>query len=62
MVGAFPETACRMILCETCGNKRCPHSTDHRLACTGSNAVDQPGSRYSTDYRPATEEETQGER
>ena len=46
-IGAFPETMCRMILCETCGNKRCPHGTDHRLDCTNSNALDQPGSRYA---------------
>jgi hypothetical protein len=32
--------------CEICGNKRCPHHTDHRLACSGSNAVGQPGSAY----------------
>lgn len=32
--------------CEICGNKRCPHHTDHRLACTGSNASGQPGSVY----------------
>jgi hypothetical protein len=32
--------------CAICGNKRCPHHTDHTLACTGSNAVGQPGSDY----------------
>lgn len=32
--------------CEVCGNKRCPHHTDHRLACSGSNAVGQDGSAY----------------
>jgi len=32
--------------CEKCGNKRCPHHTDHRLACTGSNETGQPGSIY----------------
>lgn len=37
----------RMIVCSECGNKRCPHSTDHRNACTGSNEPGQPGSRYS---------------
>ena len=42
----FPIEACLMILCETCGNKRCPHATDHRNACTGSNAPGQPGSAY----------------
>ena len=36
----------RMILCETCGNKRCPHATNHELPCTGSNAPGQPGSDY----------------
>lgn len=35
-----------MILCPTCGNKRCPHATDHRHACTGSNDPGQPGSWY----------------
>ena len=36
-----------MILCETCGNKRCPHATDCALRCTDSNESGQPGSRYS---------------
>lgn len=30
--------------CELCGNKRCPHHSDHTLACTGSNEPGQPGS------------------
>jgi hypothetical protein len=42
-----PITATRMVVCETCGNKRCPHATDHRHACTGSNEPGQPGSRYA---------------
>ncbi|WP_175472476.1 MULTISPECIES: hypothetical protein [unclassified Duganella] len=37
---------CRMVLCPTCGNKRCPRATDHRRACTGSNEPGQPGSAY----------------
>jgi hypothetical protein len=37
----------RMFLCETCGNKRCPHATNHVHACTGSNAPGQPGSDYA---------------
>ena len=41
-----PYVMTRMILCPTCGNKRCPHSTDHNLACTNSNEPGQPGSRY----------------
>lgn len=42
----IPTEMTRMILCPTCGNKRCPHANDHRLACTGSNDVGQPGSAY----------------
>jgi hypothetical protein len=33
--------------CETCGNKRCPHHSDHTLACTGSNEPGQPGSVFA---------------
>lgn len=36
----------RMILCQRCGNKRCPHAADHRHGCSGSNATGQPGSAY----------------
>lgn len=32
--------------CEICGNKRCPHHTDHTLDCTGSNGPGQPGSSW----------------
>ena len=42
----FPLSSTRMILCPTCGNKRCPHASDHDLACTGSNEPGQPGSVY----------------
>lgn len=35
------------IVCGICGNKRCPHATDHRLECTGSNEPGQPGSSYA---------------
>lgn len=38
----------RMIVCPTCGNKRCPHGTDHRNECSGSNEPGQSGSRYQT--------------
>lgn len=40
-----PENV-RMIVCAICGNKRCPHATDHRHACTRSNEVGQKGSYY----------------
>lgn len=36
----------RMILCATCGNKRCPHAASHRNTCTGSNEPGQVGSCY----------------
>jgi hypothetical protein len=38
----------RYFLCESCGNKRCPHAADHRNACTGSNAPGQKGSLYES--------------
>jgi hypothetical protein len=40
-------TGRRMIVCPTCGNKRCPHATSHHHACTGSNAPGQPGSAFT---------------
>ncbi len=36
----------RMFLCSTCGNKRCPKASDHRLVCTNSNEPGQKGSIY----------------
>jgi len=45
--GVFiPAEGLRMIVCETCGYKRCPHASDHRLECTNSNLPGQPGSVY----------------
>ena len=32
----------RMILCEHCGNKRCPHAEDHDYICFNSNLPGQP--------------------
>lgn len=37
----------RMSLCPDCGNKRCPKSTHHDNACSGSNAPGQKGSFYA---------------
>lgn len=42
----WPVTMSTFIVCPDCGNKRCPKSTDHNLACTNSNDPGQPGSRY----------------
>lgn len=43
----------RMVLCAICGNKRCPHATNHIFACTGSNEPGQLGSSYGIPYAPA---------
>lgn len=51
-------TDMRMVLCETCGNKRCPHATDHRSACTNSNEVGQKGSSWEHVKPPETERDT----
>lgn len=45
-VNGLPVEVSRMIVCGTCGNKRCPHATDHRNACTNSNEPGQKGSAY----------------
>lgn len=34
------------IVCPKCGNKRCPHATDRKFECSGSNAPGQIGSVY----------------
>jgi hypothetical protein len=36
----------RMIVCSICGNKRCPHATNHINECTNSNEVGQKGSSW----------------
>jgi len=42
----FDPRLMRFFACQICGNKRCPHATDHRYACTNSNEPGQKGSRY----------------
>lgn len=44
-------SAMRMILCGTCGNKRCPKADDHRNKCSGSNEPGQIGSAYENPPR-----------
>lgn len=34
------------VVCDTCGNKRCPRATWHEYECTSSNDLGQKGSRY----------------
>ena len=45
-----------MIVCPICGNKRCPHASDHALPCTESNEPGQKGSIYCREE----EEELEG--
>ncbi len=45
-IAGIPFAMCRMVFCSVCGNKRCPHATDCRLPCTGSNEPGQDGSVY----------------
>ena len=35
-----------MVVCQKCGNKRCPHASDHDNECTNSNEPGQKGSAY----------------
>lgn len=44
--GLYDMPTSIMILCPTCGNKRCPKATDISLGCTNSNEPGQPGSAY----------------
>ena len=43
----LPVTMSYMVVCQDCGNKRCPKSTHHGNECTGSNEPGQIGSRYA---------------
>lgn len=40
------EQALHFVVCKTCGNKRCPHATNHLFTCTNSNEIGQKGSLY----------------
>ena len=42
----WPIEITMMIVCQNCGNKRCPHALDHRHACTESNDVGQSGGAF----------------
>ena len=57
----FPENlAYPFIVCETCGNKRCPKAESHDNKCTGSNEPGQSGAtRYPT-LRVAPENTKEG--
>jgi len=52
MINGFPEETKYMIVCPQCGNKRCPHASDHRHACTNSNEPGQIGSVYGPNELP----------
>jgi len=51
-VNGFPAELSTFIVCSACGCKRCPHATDHRNVCTGSNEPGQPGSAYAAFKAP----------
>lgn len=58
-IQGYPAESMQMVVCPKCGNKRCPHATNHRLVCTRSNEPGQAGSYYSdhpmlTEQPPAT--------
>lgn len=42
----WPLASTMFLACEKCGNKRCPHISDHTFACTNSNEPGQTGSVY----------------
>jgi hypothetical protein len=55
-IGWLPPTSrTRMIVCEFCGNKRCPHATYHGNECTGSNEPGQAGSVFGN-CRPLSDQ------
>lgn len=45
LLGVLSDPSFRFA-CEICGNKRCPHHSDHTLDCTNSNESGQPGSVF----------------
>lgn len=49
MIGRMkiPAESSRMVVCNICGNKRCPRASNHRNACTDSNTPGQSGSVYA---------------
>lgn len=58
MVYGFPYAATTMIVCDVCGNKRCPHANNHQNSCTGSNSPGQLGSAYANAWQPTPKEST----
>lgn len=51
-IDAEGKTPMGYVLCPLCGNKRCPHASDHELECTKSNEPGQPGApRYGGEPR-----------
>lgn len=51
-VGAWPVASLVMVLCPTCGNKRCPKAEHHLYKCTGSNAQFQQRDLVEPDNLP----------
>ena len=49
----------RLNVCAKCGNKRCPHASDHKYKCTKSNEPNQLGSVYCEHPKQVGEIESQ---
>lgn len=41
-IHGIPAELARMVVCPTCGDKRCPHAEDHRNACIPVPTVARP--------------------
>ena len=56
LVNGIPFAMTQMIACPICGNKRCPHASDHALACTASNdPIAVPAAPQAEPKRPVIE-------
>jgi len=53
MVGGFPKELTMMIVCDICGNKRCPHANHHKFECTNSNEPATPADLSETSLEAA---------
>lgn len=45
-IHGIPVAFARLIVCRQCGNKRCPHASDHDQPCTGSNEPGQADAAF----------------
>jgi hypothetical protein len=43
----WPVLLTTFVVCQQCGNKRCPKADDHNFKCSGSNELNQVGEAES---------------